>query len=68
MGRRADPARAAAIEAGEKTFEGKPCERGHTTRHTLSRACVQCQADAQRQRRGTIAPRVRASALDELLG
>ncbi len=66
MGRRTLDARADARTAGARTYQGFPCKlAGHTLRHTSSGACVACQADAQRQRRGTPA---RLPSLDDVLG
>lgn len=48
--------RTAAIAAGRRTYEGPPCPHGHTERHTISRACVECQREGQRRRRGTLQP------------
>ena len=31
-----------AIQKGDLTYEGKPCEEGHTTRYTVGGACVEC--------------------------
>jgi hypothetical protein len=33
--------RQTAIQNGDKTYEGKPCKRGHTTRY-ISKNCVEC--------------------------
>lgn len=51
MGRPRDPARLEARKAGARHYQGRPCAHGHTLRHTVSGACVVCQAEAQRQRR-----------------
>ena len=32
-----------AREAGDKTYSGRPCRLGHTTRYTSSGTCVACQ-------------------------
>jgi hypothetical protein len=61
-GRPANPIRAKALASGAATFEGRPCPSGHTTRHTRSRACVTCQADAQRRRRASV------QSADDILG
>ena len=56
MPRPMSSARATALQHGAATFEGAACPAGHLVRWTRSRACVACQAAAQRQRRGTRAP------------
>ncbi len=66
MARPVHPARAVALAAGQRHYEGEACPKGHTTRHAHNRACVQCQADWQRTRRK--AARVPSTALDDLLG
>ena len=43
MGRSKDPIRLAALEAGEKTYEGNPCKRGHPgKRYTCGGHCYHC--------------------------
>lgn len=34
-----------AILLGQKTFEGRPCKRGHTTRYVNKNGCVACIHD-----------------------
>lgn len=36
-------ARAAAEAAEQKTYEGSPCKRGHTTRYAKSSDCIFCK-------------------------
>ncbi len=69
MGRRSSNARTEARQTGAPTYQGLPCKAGgHTRRYTHSGACVECQAAAQRKRRGTPEPLPQASHLDDLLG
>ena len=35
--------RQTAIKNGDMFYEGKPCKKGHTTRYTSSRTCVECR-------------------------
>lgn len=55
MPRARDQSRDTAIEQRARHYSGPPCAAGHTLRHTVSRACVECQAEAQRQRRRSLA-------------
>ncbi|MEO5867229.1 MAG: hypothetical protein ABIS14_12725 [Sphingomonas sp.] len=57
-------ARAAALNSGARHYDGNACTAGHTLRHTISGACVACQAKAQRQRRRA----QRATIHDDVLG
>ena len=44
--------RKAAAEAGEYTYRGSPCKRGHAgVRYTLSGACQKCVIDAVEETR-----------------
>ena len=36
-----------AILHGHKTYEGKPCKKGHTTRNTKYRDCIECSKDSK---------------------
>lgn len=45
-------ARTAAREAGEKTYVGKPCPRGHTKRYTRNCSCVECDHAYDRATQG----------------
>lgn len=45
IGRKPDPARQSAREAGAKRYQGAPCKAGHDgARYTSTGACVTCQA------------------------
>ena len=57
MPRPRNPARLEALHTSAATFHGAACPAGHTERHTKSRACVECQRDGLRRRRGTVTPR-----------
>lgn len=57
------PARANALAARNRTYEGAPCEAGHVVRYTGSRSCVACQGIAQSKRR-TDARRIAAQMKD----
>ena len=35
--------RQTALKNGDKSYEGRPCKKGHTTRNTLSRYCKECK-------------------------
>lgn len=41
-------ARAMALSAGARTYEGQPCGKGHATRYTSNRACVECAKAARK--------------------
>ena len=32
-----------AIKNNDKTYEGRPCKEGHTTRSTKWRTCIECE-------------------------
>lgn len=54
-GRPVDLQRLEARKQGDKTFQGRDCRKGHGgMRFTSNGACVECTAEGQRKRRGTI--------------
>ena len=43
-----------AIKNGDKTYEGWPCEEGHTTRYTVGHQCVKCTKNYYAKRFQTV--------------
>lgn len=41
--------RKTALALGHKTYEGKPCKNGHTTRSTSNNNCTQCRVKSIRK-------------------
>ncbi len=66
MPRPMNPERAAALKSGARHYEGLPCDKGHTRRHVVSRACADCQAERQRARAKSAQPM--STNFDHLLG
>jgi hypothetical protein len=52
--------RTKAVEAGERTYIGKPCQKGHDgRRYTLSASCVQCATESITARRAVMTAKMR---------
>lgn len=43
-----------ALAARQKTYEGRPCKKGHTTRY-VAKGCVQCARDTYDRKRRLVA-------------